>query len=80
MFILFSPHARILNPTFYSQAMAATVEEKLKQIFEAMNELVARQHFAFSLLQPMEYALCQQWLKCYHGQIHSAWMVNSQAG
>ena len=59
---------------FYPKAMAAASEEELKQIMRDMNERVARQHFAISLLQPMEYALCQPWLKGYHGQIHSIWM------
>jgi peptide/nickel transport system substrate-binding protein len=61
---------------FYPQSLAVTNEDELKQIFRDMNERVARQHFAISLLQPMEYSLCQPWLKGYHGQIHSIWMGN----
>jgi len=59
---------------FYPKAMAATSEDELRQIVRDMNERVARQHFAISLLQPIEYSLCQPWLKGYHGQIHSIWM------
>jgi ABC-type transport system substrate-binding protein len=59
---------------FYPRASAATTEDELKQIVRNMDERVARQHFAVSLLQPMEYSLCQPWLKGYHGQIHSIWM------
>jgi hypothetical protein len=54
--------------------MAATDDNELMQIMKDMNERVARQHFAISLLQPLEYAICQPWLKGYHGQIHSVWM------
>ena len=59
---------------FYPKAIAAASEDDLKQIVRDMNERVARQHFAISLLQPMEYSLCQPWLKGYNGQIHSIWM------
>jgi ABC-type transport system substrate-binding protein len=59
---------------FYLKAIATNSEDELKQILRDMNERVARQHFAISLLQPMEYSLCQPWLKGYHGQIHSIWM------
>jgi hypothetical protein len=59
---------------FYPAARAATSEDEFKKIMKDMNERVARQHYAISLLQPLEYALCQPWLKGYHGQIHSVWM------
>jgi peptide/nickel transport system substrate-binding protein len=58
----------------YPKAMVTTSEEELKQILKDMNERVARQHFAISLLPPLDYALCQPWLKGYHSQIHSIWM------
>jgi ABC-type transport system substrate-binding protein len=58
----------------YPKAKSATSEDELKQITRDMNERVARQHFAISLLKPMEYSLYQPWLKGYHGQIHSIWM------
>ena len=61
---------------FYPKAVAAISEDELKQVLKDMNERVARQHFAISLLQPMGYCLCQSWLKGYHGQIHSIWMGN----
>ena len=60
--------------SYYPQALAATSEDELRKIVRAMNERVARQHFAICLLQPAEYALCQPWLKGYSGQIHSVWM------
>jgi len=59
---------------FYPKAKAAQTEEELKQIIRDMNERVARQHFAISLLKPMEYSLYQPWVKGYHAQIHSVWM------
>jgi ABC-type transport system substrate-binding protein len=59
---------------FYPKALAATSEDELKPIMRDANERAARQHFAISLLQPMSYALCQPWLKGFHGQIHSVWM------
>ena len=46
---------------FYPAARAATGEEEFKKIMKDMNERVARQHYAISLLQPLEYALCQPW-------------------
>jgi ABC-type transport system substrate-binding protein len=58
----------------YPEAVATTSENKLKKIMRDMNEYVARQHFAVSLLKPMEYSLYQPWLKGYTGQIHSVWM------
>jgi ABC-type transport system substrate-binding protein len=60
--------------SFYPQALKASGEEETKKILRAMNEHVARQHYATCLLQPAEYALCQPWLKGYSGQIHSVWM------
>jgi len=59
---------------YYPKAKAAASEDEFKKIMRDMNEHVARQHFAISLLQPIEYALCQPWIKGYNGQIHSIWM------
>jgi peptide/nickel transport system substrate-binding protein len=59
---------------FYPKALGTTNEDDLRQILRDMNERVARQHFAISLLQPIDYALCQPWIKGYTGQIHSVWM------
>ena len=59
---------------FYIKALDATKEDEVKQIMRDMNERVARQHFAISLLQSASYCLHQPWLKGYHGQIHSVWM------
>jgi len=43
-------------------------------VLKEANEYVARKHFVVSLLQPMEYSLCQPWIKGYHAQIYSLWM------
>ena len=59
---------------FYPKAIAATEEDELKKILRDANERVARQHYAISLLQPVQYSLCQPWLKGYNAQIHSVWM------
>ena len=56
---------------FQRNAMTATSVDDIKQILRDCNEYVARQHFDISLLQPMEYALYQPWLKGYNGQ-HSS--------
>jgi ABC-type transport system substrate-binding protein len=56
------------------KAKAATSLDQLKQILKEANEYVARQHFVVSLLHPMQYALCQPWLKGYDAQVHSVWM------
>jgi peptide/nickel transport system substrate-binding protein len=58
----------------YPKAIASSTEDQLKNITREMNERVARQHFAISLLQPMGYSLCQPWLKGYNNQGHSVWM------
>ena len=60
--------------SFYPKAIAATEENELKKILRDANERVARQHYAISLLQPVQYSLCQPWLKGYNAQIHSVWM------
>jgi peptide/nickel transport system substrate-binding protein len=63
---------RVSDPVFdafFPRAQAAANLDETKQIFREANEYVARQHFAISLLQkPMQYSLCQPWLKGYHGQ------------
>jgi len=48
---------------YYPRAKAATNLDQLKQVLKEANEYVARQHFVVSLLHPMQYALCQPWLK-----------------
>ena len=53
---------------FLPKVMAAPNVDAIKQIVKDANEYVARQHFAVSLLQPMQCALCQPWLKGYDGQ------------
>jgi peptide/nickel transport system substrate-binding protein len=53
---------------FLPQVMAAADTGEIKKIVRDANEYVARQHFAISLLQPMQYSLYQPWLKGYNGQ------------
>ena len=53
---------------FLPQAMAASDIVEVKKVIRKANEYVARQHFAISLLQPMQYSLYQPWLKGYNGQ------------
>ncbi len=55
----------------YPEAVATTSENKLKKIMRDMNERVARQHFAISLLQRMKYSLHQPWFKGYNAQTFS---------
>jgi hypothetical protein len=43
------------------------------------NERIARQHYAISLLQPMQYSLYQPWLKGYHGQFGSVCSAAQQS-
>ena len=62
---------------FQPKAVAATSEDQLKRILRDANERMARQHFAISLLQPMNYSLYQPWFKGYNGQFGS---VCSAAG
>jgi peptide/nickel transport system substrate-binding protein len=62
---------------FQAKVAAATSENMKKQIMREANERVARQHYAISLLKPMQYSLHQPWFKGYHGQFGS---VCSAAG
>jgi peptide/nickel transport system substrate-binding protein len=66
-----NPHMVVSDPVcdaFYTKAIAATSVDEVKKIFRDANEYVARQHFAISLLQPMQYSLYQPWFKGYSGQ------------
>lgn len=70
-------YAMVSDPVFdafYGKAVATTTEDSLKQVLKEANEYVARKHFVVSLLQPLEYSLCQPWIKGYHAQIYSLWM------
>jgi peptide/nickel transport system substrate-binding protein len=70
-------HMMVADPVFdafYPRAAAAATEGELKQVLKEANEHVARQHYAVSLLIPIQYHLCQPWLKGFHGQGHSIWM------
>jgi peptide/nickel transport system substrate-binding protein len=53
---------------FYNQALAATTVDQVKQVLLAANKYVAQQHFVISLLQPVQFDLCQPWLKGYNAQ------------
>ena len=53
---------------FYTNALAATSVDAIKQIVKDANEYVARQHYAVALLQPNSYDISQPWLKGYNGQ------------
>jgi ABC-type transport system substrate-binding protein len=75
-----SNYLMISDPTFdgyLTKAVASKSEDELKQILKDANEHIARQHFAISLLKPMQYSLHQPWFKGYHGQFGS---VCSPAG
>ena len=70
-------YAMVADPdfdAFYGKALATKTEDELKQVLRDANEYVARKHFVISLLQPLEYSLCQPWIKGYHAQIYSLWM------
>ena len=70
-------HMHVSDPVFdafYPRATAAADEKELKQVLKEANEHVARSHYAISLLIPIQYSLCQPWLKGYHAQGHSIWM------
>ena len=62
---------------FQPKASAAKTDAELKQVLKDANEYIARQHFAVSLLKPMQFSLHQPWFKGYHGQFGS---VCSPAG
>jgi peptide/nickel transport system substrate-binding protein len=53
---------------FLPMAMAAAGIDEIKKIIMDANKYVARQHFAISLVQPMQYSLYQPWFKGYNGQ------------
>jgi ABC-type transport system substrate-binding protein len=59
---------------YYPKAKGATSLDHLKEILKEANEYVAQQHFVVSLLHPVQYALCQPWVKGYNAQVHSVWM------
>ena len=54
---------------FYDQAIAATTVDQVKAILAQRDEYFAQQHYAISLLQPMNFDLTQPWLKGYSGQL-----------
>jgi peptide/nickel transport system substrate-binding protein len=53
---------------FNTKALVASSTNEVKQLLRDANEYVARQHFTISLLQPMQYSLCQPWLKGFNAQ------------
>jgi ABC-type transport system substrate-binding protein len=70
-------HMMVADPvfdSFYPKAISALTENDLKKVLRDANERVARQHYAVSLLLPLQYSLCQPWLKGFNAQVHSIWM------
>ena len=53
---------------FYTQALAATTQDGVKQVLQKANEYIVRQHWSISLLEPSIYSLYQPWLKGFTGQ------------
>ena len=54
---------------FYTQAMATTSTDQMKQVMSDACKYVAEHFFAVSLLQTSTYTMCQPWLKGgYNGQ------------
>jgi hypothetical protein len=60
--------------SFYPKALASKNETELRVVLRDANERVTRQHYAVSLLLPLQYSLCQPWLKGFNAQVHSIWM------
>ena len=59
---------------FVPVAQNATSTDQVKTVMTAANKYVAQQHYAISLLIPVQYSLCQPWLKGFNAQSHSIWM------
>jgi peptide/nickel transport system substrate-binding protein len=53
---------------FYTQALAATSVDQVKEALKGQNLYVAQQHYVISLLNPSSFNLSQPWLKGYLGQ------------
>ena len=65
-------HMMVADPVFdafYPKAIAAKNETELRQVLRDANERVTRQHYAVSLLLPLQYSFCQPWLKGFHAQV-----------
>jgi ABC-type transport system substrate-binding protein len=62
---------------FHPRAWTTSNFDEIKKLLRDCNEHVTRQHYLVSLLQPIEYALYQPWLKGYTGQIDS---ISAAAG
>jgi len=75
--------AHVSNPvfdSFYHRATAAKNDDELKQVIRDANEHVARQHYAVSLLLPLQYSLYQPWVKAYAAQgIRCGWVPAAPA-
>ena len=56
---------------FYTDALAATTVDQVKQIVRAANIDVAQNHYSISLLCPMNFFFCQPWLKGFNAQYGS---------
>ena len=71
-----SNYIMVNDPTydaFYTQAMAATSTDEMKQIVIDENKYVAGQHYVVSLLQPMVFGLCQPWVIGFNAQYGSTY-------
>jgi len=78
-----SNYGMISDPVFDAfsdKIKAATNIDEILPIFKDVNEYVARQHVAISLLQPFSYSLCQPWLKGFNAQFGSTWGVAAGPG
>jgi peptide/nickel transport system substrate-binding protein len=63
--------AMVSDPVYDAFPPAATgaiSTDALKTVMTSANKYVAQQHFVISLLQQMQFSLCQPWFKGYNGQ------------
>ena len=67
-------NSQLADGIFYSKALAAAIENEVKQINKDVNEHAARQHYVVCLLQPMSYTLYQPWLEGFNSQYYSITM------
>ena len=56
---------------YYTDALAATTVDQVKQIVRAANIDVAQNHYSISLLVPPNFFFCQPWLKGFNAQYGS---------
>jgi peptide/nickel transport system substrate-binding protein len=53
---------------YEAQIQGSTTTTGLQQVISSMNEYIAGQHYAISLVQPSIFGIYQPWLKGYNGQ------------